>query len=173
VIEIEVSDVLPSARRDVIVVGAGILGLAVAREINERHPDLTIAVLEKEDGIGRHQTSHNSGVIHAGIYYPPGSLKARLCVEGARALYEFCEQHDVAVERCGKLIVALDSGELSRLDELERRGHVNGVPGLRRLGAEELREVEPHAAGIEAASSTSRASPVRSPPNCVNEAWRS
>ena len=139
-----------ASRRDIIVVGAGILGLAVAREIHLRRPDLSIGVLERENEVGFHQTSHNSGVIHAGIYYPPGSLKARLCVEGARELYEFCDRHDVAVERCGKLIVALDEGELGRLDELERRGHANAVPGLRRLGAAELREIEPHAAGIAA-----------------------
>jgi 2-hydroxyglutarate dehydrogenase len=135
---------------DVIVVGAGILGLAVARELHDRRPDLSIVVLEKELEVGLHQTSHNSGVIHAGIYYQPGSLKARLCVEGARALYEFCDRHDVAVERCGKLIVALDRDELGRLDELERRGRENGVPRLRRLDEEGLRAVEPHAAGIAA-----------------------
>jgi (S)-2-hydroxyglutarate dehydrogenase len=146
---IEVSDV-PSGNTDVVVVGAGILGLAVARELHARHPDLSIAVLEKEARVGVHQTSHNSGVIHAGIYYAPGSLKAQLCVEGARALYEFCDRHGVKAERCGKLIVALDRDELGPLDELERRGRENGVPDLRRLSAGELREVEPHAAGVEA-----------------------
>ena len=130
--------------------GAGILGLAVARELHRRDPRLSICVLEKEDEVGSHQTARNSGVIHAGIYYAPGSLKARLCVEGARELYEFCEQRGVPFERCGKLIVALDAGELGRLDELERRGRANRVPGLRRLDAAGLREVEPHAAGIEA-----------------------
>ena len=140
----------PSGERDIVVVGAGILGLAVARELHRRAPDRSIAVLEREDQVGFHQTGHNSGVIHAGIYYVPGSLKARLCVEGARDLYEFCERHGVAHERCGKLIVALDETELDRLDELERRGRANEVPGLRRLGADELREVEPHAAGVAA-----------------------
>ena len=139
-----------SGARDVVVVGAGIVGLAVARELTRRRPELSITVLEKEDEVGRHQTSRNSGVIHAGIYYAPGSLKARLCVEGARELYDFCEQHDVAVERCGKLIVALDRAELPALDELERRGRANGVPGLRRVDADELREIEPHATGVEA-----------------------
>ena len=137
-------------RADIVVVGAGILGLAVARELNARRPDLSIAVLERESEVGAHQTSHNSGVIHAGIYYPPGSLKARLCVEGARALYEFCDQHGVHYDRCGKLIVALERGELARLDELERRGRANGVPGLQRLDADGLRAIEPHAAGIAA-----------------------
>jgi (S)-2-hydroxyglutarate dehydrogenase len=139
-----------SDAREVVVVGAGIVGLAVARELTRRRPGLSIAVLEKEDAVGRHQTSHNSGVIHAGIYYAPGSLKARLCVEGARDLYEFCEQHGVAVERCGKLIVALDHAQVPALDELERRGRANGVPGLRRVDADGLREIEPHAAGVEA-----------------------
>jgi (S)-2-hydroxyglutarate dehydrogenase len=138
------------ASTDVVVVGAGILGLAVARELRIRNPDLSLCVLEREPVIGFHQTSHNSGVIHAGIYYAPGSLKAELCVEGARDLYDFCERRGIPYERCGKLIVALDGDELGRLDELERRGRANGVPGLRRLGADELREIEPHAAGIAA-----------------------
>ena len=107
-------------------------------------------MLEKEDEVGLHQTGHNSGVIHAGIYYPPGSLKARLCVEGARELYEYCERRGVPVERCGKVIVALDKEEVPRLEELERRGIANQVPGLRRIGPAELRELEPHAAGIDA-----------------------
>ena len=93
-------------------------------------------MLEREREVGAHQTAHNSGVVHAGIYYEPGSLKARLCVEGARELYEFCERHGVPYERCGKVIVARDDGELAGLDELERRGRANGVPGLRRLDAD-------------------------------------
>ena len=136
--------------RDIVVVGAGIVGLATARELHHRRPELSITVLEQEDDVGTHQTGRNSGVIHAGVYYKPGSLKARLCVEGARDLYELCEREGVAVERCGKLIVALDRAELPALDELERRGRANGVPGLRRIDAEELREIEPHAAGIGA-----------------------
>ena len=135
---------------DLVVVGAGILGLAVAREVSRRHPGLAIAVLEREPAVGTHQTGHNSGVIHSGVYYQPGSLKARLCVEGSRLMYAFCAEHDVPVERCGKLIVALDESELGRLDELERRGHANGVEGLRRLSAEEIGEVEPNARGIAA-----------------------
>ena len=140
----------PSGERDIVVVGAGILGLALARELNRRNPTRSIAVLEKEDDVGVHQTGHSSGVIHAGIYYEPGSLKARLCVEGARRMYELCEQRGVPFERCGKVIVALDRSELPRLDELERRGRANQVPGLRRVDADELHEVEPHAAGVEA-----------------------
>jgi len=135
---------------DLAVVGAGIVGLAVAREMAVRHPGLRIRVLERESEVGLHQTSHNSGVIHAGIYYLHGSLKARLCVEGARELYELCERRGVRHERCGKLIVARDGSELPRLDELERRGKANGVPGLRRLRGDELREIEPHCRGVAA-----------------------
>jgi L-2-hydroxyglutarate oxidase len=129
-----------NGRYDLLVVGGGILGLAVARELLTRRPDARLALLEREPELGAHQTSHNSGVIHAGIYYAPGSLKARLCVEGARDLYELCDRRGVPYERCGKLIVAVDESELPRLDELERRGRENAVPGLRRLGGEELRE---------------------------------
>ena len=107
-------------------------------------------MLDKEDAIGRHQTGRNSGVIHAGIYYAPGSLKAQLCVSGARELYAFCERHAIAAERCGKLIVALDESELPGLDELERRGRANGVARLRRIGPDELAELEPAARGIAA-----------------------
>jgi L-2-hydroxyglutarate oxidase len=131
-------------------VGAGILGVAVARELTARRPDLKAVVLEREDEIGRHQTSHNSGVIHAGIYYAPGSLKAKLCVEGAAELYELCEARGIAHERCGKVIVARHKSELAALDELERRGRANGVPGLRRLSAGELQEIEPHCRGAAA-----------------------
>jgi 2-hydroxyglutarate dehydrogenase len=134
---------------DVAIVGAGIVGLATARELQRRDPDARIVVLEREDRVALHQTGSNSGVAHAGIYYTPGSLKAQLCVEGLRRLYDFCDEHDVAYERCGKVIVALDRSELGRLDELERRGRANGVPGLRRIGPDELRELEPHATGIE------------------------
>jgi 2-hydroxyglutarate dehydrogenase len=140
----------PTGECDVAVVGGGLVGLATARELQRRDPDARIVVLEREATLGAHQSGSNSGVAHAGIYYAPGSLKARLCVEGVRALYEFCDEHGVAYERCGKVIVALDASELPALDELERRGHANGVPGLARLDAAGLREVEPHAAGIAA-----------------------
>jgi (S)-2-hydroxyglutarate dehydrogenase len=135
---------------DLVVVGAGILGLAVAREALRRDPDLRLRVLEREDRVGAHQTAHNSGVVHAGIYYAPGSLKARLCVEGARELYAFCEQHGSRAERCGKVIVATSAAELPGLDMLEWRGRQNGVPGLRRLDRRGLRELEPHAEGVAA-----------------------
>jgi (S)-2-hydroxyglutarate dehydrogenase len=135
---------------DLAVVGGGILGLAVARELTRRRPGLSAAVLEAGPAVAGGQTGANSGVIHAGIYYLPGSLKARLCVEGARDMYEFCERHDVPFDRCGKVIVARDEGELGRLDELERRGRENGVPGLRRLTPAQLAEIEPHCRGAAA-----------------------
>jgi 2-hydroxyglutarate dehydrogenase len=137
-------------RCDTVVVGAGIVGLAVARELLARRPGSRVVVLDREREVGLHQTARNSGVVHAGVYYAPGSLKARLCVEGARELYAYCEQRGVAHERCGKLIVALDESELPALDELERRGRANGVPGLRRVDAAGLRELEPEAAGVAA-----------------------
>ncbi|MCD6726117.1 MAG: L-2-hydroxyglutarate oxidase [Solirubrobacteraceae bacterium] len=135
---------------DLVVVGAGIVGLATARELLERHPGMRVAVVDREPTVGAHQTGHNSGVIHAGIYYAPGSLKARLCVDGARRLYDYCAEHGIAHERCGKVIVAVEPSELGRLDELERRGRANGVSGLRRLGPSELAEIEPHCRGVAA-----------------------
>jgi L-2-hydroxyglutarate oxidase len=133
---------------DFAIVGGGIVGLAVARELTKRHPQASVCVLEREVSVGTHQTGHNSGVIHAGVYYTPGSLKAHLCVEGARELYEYCEQRGIAHERYGKMIVATDASELDRLDELERRGKANGVPGLRRIDARGIEALEPHARGI-------------------------
>ncbi len=135
---------------ELVVVGAGVVGLATARELLRRHPALRLTVLDREREVGAHQTAHNSGVIHAGIYYKPGSLKARLCVEGARRLYEYCEAHGITAERCGKLVVAATRDELPRLDELERRALANGVPGLRRIGGEEIASIEPHCVGVAA-----------------------
>jgi L-2-hydroxyglutarate oxidase len=144
-------DVLAApAECDLAVVGGGIVGLAVARELRRRRPDLDTVVLERAPVVATGQTGANSGVIHAGIYYAPGSLKARLCVAGAAEMYEFCVQHEIPHKRCGKVIVARHEGELARLDELERRGRANGVPGLRRLSASELREIEPHCRGVAA-----------------------
>jgi (S)-2-hydroxyglutarate dehydrogenase len=140
----------PPRECDVVVVGAGILGLASARELALRHGGMRIAVLEREGSIAAHQTGRTSGVIHAGIYYRPGSLKARLCVAGARELYEYCEERGIHAERSGKLIVATDETELDPLAELERRGHENEVPGLRRIETAEIREIEPHATGVAA-----------------------
>jgi 2-hydroxyglutarate dehydrogenase len=145
---------LPAAdipeRCDLAVVGGGILGLAVAREMIRRNPRASVCVLEREAQLGAHQSGHNSGVLHAGIYYAPGSLKARLCLEGARELYRYCEERGIAHERSGKLIVATDVSELGRLRELERRGNANGVQGLRWLEAGQIESVEPHAKGIAA-----------------------
>jgi len=134
---------------DVAVVGGGLVGLATALALAEGH-GRTVAVLEAEDRLAAHQSGHNSGVIHSGLYYKPGSLKAKLCVEGARELYRFCEEEEIAHERCGKLVVATREDELPRLEDLERRGQANGLTGLRRLRKEEIREHEPHAAGIAA-----------------------
>jgi L-2-hydroxyglutarate oxidase LhgO len=135
---------------DLVVVGAGIVGLASAREMLLRHPGLKLAVIDKEPRVGAHQTGHNSGVIHSGIYYSPGSLKARLCVSGAREIYAYCESHGIPVERCGKVIVASDESELGRLHDLYERGLANGVEGLELIDRERLRELEPHCAGIAA-----------------------
>ena len=135
---------------DLAVIGGGIVGLAAARELLARHPEAAVAVLEKEPAVAAHQTGHNSGVIHSGIYYRPGSIKARTCVVGARLMVDFCRSHDIPIAMCGKLIVATDESELPALNALHQRGMANGVPGLRVLGAEQLREIEPHARGIQA-----------------------
>jgi L-2-hydroxyglutarate oxidase len=140
----------PPRTADFVVIGGGILGLAVARELLARHPDATLCVLEREERPAAHQTSHSSGVIHAGIYYAPGSLKARLCVEGARLLYAYCDERGIEARRNGKLIIATEESELGRLDELERRGRANQVPGLRRIAPEEIGEIEPHSRGLSA-----------------------
>jgi L-2-hydroxyglutarate oxidase len=135
---------------DLAVVGAGIVGLAAARELVRRHPAARIVVLEAADEVATAQTARNSGVVHAGIYYAPGSLKARLCVAGARETRAFCAERGLAYEAVGKLVVATEAAELPALDELERRGRANGVPGLRRVGPEEITAIEPHARGIAA-----------------------
>jgi L-2-hydroxyglutarate oxidase LhgO len=135
---------------DVVVVGGGIVGLATALSLSERSPGRKISVLEKEPEVACHQTGHNSGVIHAGIYYRPGSYKARLCVEGARLLTAFCDEHGVRYERCGKLIVATTGDELPRLRTLHERGTANGVPGLEMVSSERAREIEPGARAVAA-----------------------
>jgi L-2-hydroxyglutarate oxidase len=137
-------------RFDIVVVGAGIVGLATAMDLVKRRPDLKLVVLEKESQVAAHQTGNNSGVIHAGLYYKPGSLKAQTVVEGARLMVEFCQEHNLPHELCGKVVVALSEDELPRLDELSRRGMANGVSGLRKIGAEEIKEYEPHGVGIAA-----------------------
>jgi (S)-2-hydroxyglutarate dehydrogenase len=135
---------------DVAVIGAGIVGLATAYRLLERRPDLRLVILEKESQIARHQSGHNSGVVHAGLYYAPGSLKARLCREGKQELEAFCAAHDVPIEHVGKLVVALNDEELPRLRALHERASENGVPGLELVGPDRIREIEPHAAGIQA-----------------------
>jgi L-2-hydroxyglutarate oxidase len=135
-------------RRSVAVIGAGIVGLATAYRLIERRPDLRVTVLDKEAAVGQHQTGHNSGVIHRGIYYRPGSLKADLCVRGAAELETFCQAHEIPVVRCGKLIVAVSEGEVAGLEELDRRGVANGVPGLELVGPGRLQEIEPHVVGV-------------------------
>lgn len=141
---------MSSGRFDVAIVGGGIVGLATGLALVERRPGLRLVVLEKESAIATHQTGHNSGVIHAGLYYKPGSLKAGLCVEGVRLLTAYCDRRGIPYERCGKVVVATREQELPALEELLRRGTANGVPGLRRIGPEELREIEPQAAGLAA-----------------------
>jgi len=135
---------------DVGIVGAGIVGLSTAFHLTKSFPQLSLAVFEKEHEIARHQTGHNSGVIHSGIYYRPGSLKAQLCVEGATAMAEFCAEHSVPYEVCGKLIVATTPNEINGLKELDRRSRANGVPGVRLLSNTEIRQFEPHAEGVAA-----------------------
>ena len=135
---------------DVVVIGAGILGLGVSRELLSRYPHLRLGVLDKEAGIGQHQSGHNSGVLHSGIYYAPGSLKARLCVEGQRELYAYCENKGIPTDRCGKVIVASSDAEVPRLENLLERGLANGVQGLEMIGPERLREIEPHCVGVKA-----------------------
>jgi (S)-2-hydroxyglutarate dehydrogenase len=140
-----------SSEAQVVVIGAGIVGLSTAMALVEGDPPLRPVVIEKEREVALHQTGHNSGVIHSGIYYRPGSLKARYTVEGARALIEFCARHGIAHEICGKVVVATDEAEIPRLEELHRRGQANGVPGgVELIGPERLRDLEPHAAGIRA-----------------------
>jgi L-2-hydroxyglutarate oxidase LhgO len=134
---------------DYAIIGAGIVGLATALEFNRSHPSSSLVVLEKEDHIAAHQTSHNSGVIHSGIYYKPGTDKARMCVQGAREMIQFCREHGLSHEVCGKVIVATSEKELPGLQELFRRGVANRVPGVRLVNAEELREIEPHVAGVQ------------------------
>jgi (S)-2-hydroxyglutarate dehydrogenase len=135
---------------DVSIIGGGVVGLAVALEITLRFPGQRLLLIEKEAAVARHQSGHNSGVIHSGVYYQPGSLKARLCVSGAVAMLEFCRQHAIAHQVCGKVIVATRADELARLEALRRRGEANGLSGLRLIGPEQLREIEPHAAGLKA-----------------------
>jgi L-2-hydroxyglutarate oxidase LhgO len=133
---------------DIAIVGGGIVGLATARALLQTAPSLKLVVCEKEAELGRHQTGHNSGVIHSGIYYKPGSFKARLCVEGVRLMMDFCEAHAIKYDRCGKVVVATSQEELPRLQTLYERGTANGVPGLARIDADRVREIEPHVRAV-------------------------
>ena len=139
-----------SAFYDIAVIGGGIVGMSFAMQAAQAFPDARIIVLEKEDGLARHQTGHNSGVIHSGVYYKVGSLKARLCVAGAREMVAFCAQYAIPYEVCGKLIVATTQEEASRLDDLRARGEANGLNGLGLLDASAMREIEPHVGGVRA-----------------------
>ncbi len=136
-------------RCDIAIVGAGIVGLAAARALHGRRPDASIVVLEAEDRLGAHQTGRNSGVLHSGLPYRPGSEKALLCVDGARRMARFCEEEGLPLRRCGKIVVAAHPEEVTLLNEMERRGRANGLRGLHRAGIDELREREPYVSGVE------------------------
>jgi len=140
---------MPITKR-ISIIGAGIVGLATAWRLIERFPTARITVLEKEDAVGRHQTGHNSGVLHCGLYYKPGSVKARLAVEGIRQMVAFCQENAIPHEICGKLVVAADDAEVDRLRALRERGAANGLEGLRWLNRDQMREIEPHAGGVAA-----------------------
>ncbi|MEE2776941.1 MAG: L-2-hydroxyglutarate oxidase [Acidobacteriota bacterium] len=141
---------MSESRFDVAVVGGGIVGLASALALCRSTPVRRVVVVEAEGRVAKHQTGHNSGVIHSGLYYKPGSYKADNCVRGRTALIAFCDEHEIQYEICGKLVIATDPEETPRLDELERRGRANGLRGLERLGTERIREYEPHATGVDA-----------------------
>ena len=136
---------------DVAFVGGGIVGLASARALKLKHPNLSMVVIEKESTLASHQTGHNSGVIHSGVYYKPGSLKAKLCVEGNKRTYDYCRSHNIPIRKTGKLIVAVDESEVGRLEAILERGKQNGVPDIEYLqGADKVKEIEPHCCGVAA-----------------------
>lgn len=139
---------MPGGAHDIAIIGGGLVGLATAAAIRRRSPDLKMVVLEKERALAQHQSSHNTGVIHCGAYYKPGSLKARLCVEGARRMKDFCQERGIPFRTVGQVTVALDESEAPRVDELHARAVANGVPGVEKIGRERLREIEPRAAGL-------------------------
>ena len=136
--------------KNVLIVGGGIVGLATAYRLSERYPGARITLLEKESGVGQHQTGHNSGVLHSGLYYKPGSARARLAVSGIRQMVAFCQENAIPHEVCGKLVVAADESEVPRLRALEERGKANGLEGLRWLELDAMREIEPHVGGVAA-----------------------
>jgi len=139
---------MPDQHVDLVIIGGGIVGLATAMQFSRAFPAFRLLVLEKEQAVGQHQTGHNSGVIHSGIYYKPGSLKAKLCVEGAAAMCSFCREHNIPFEICGKVIVATNNDEVPRLDALLERGQANGIGGLKLLDRAQVREIEPNCGGV-------------------------
>jgi (S)-2-hydroxyglutarate dehydrogenase len=139
-----------ASTHDLTIIGGGILGLATALKVLQADPGTRLLILEKEPGLAMHQTGHNSGVIHSGLYYKPGSLKAQSCVAGRKELIAFCDKNSVPYEICGKVVVATSAAEVPRLDELHRRGAANGLQGIEIIGPERLKEIEPHATGIKA-----------------------
>ena len=143
------SKAMQDSQLDVVIVGGGIVGLATAYSLLTTNPALKLVVLEKESSLGAHQTGHNSGVIHSGLYYKPGSLKAKNCIEGYAKLLQFCREHEIAHEICGKIVVALSEQERSQLEMLRQRGEQNGLTGIRRLNKTEIVEIEPHCTGID------------------------
>ena len=141
---------MESSRYDIAIIGGGILGLSTAMQLLERAPQWRVAVVEKEEELATHQTGHNSGVMHSGIYYRPGSHKAQFCVAGLNNMVKFCEENEIEYQQCGKVIVALNESEFGRLDDLYQRGTANGVPDLEMVGPERLKEIEPYTAGVRA-----------------------
>ena len=141
---------MESGQYDIVIIGGGILGLSTAMQLLERAPQWRVAVVEKEDELATHQTGHNSGVMHSGIYYRPGSHKARFCVAGLNNMVKFCDENEIEYQQCGKVIIALHESELGRLQDLYERGTANGVPDLEIVGPERLKEIEPHTAGVRA-----------------------
>src|SRR5271169_2624068 len=139
---------MPDQSFDIVVIGGGIVGLSTAMQACRVFPKLRLLLVEKEAAVARHQSGHNSGVIHSGVYYKPGSLKAKLCVEGAAAMVEFCRRHGIPCQTCGKVIVATSEAEVTRLETLYQRGQANSVAGLKLLDKTQLREIEPHCGGI-------------------------
>ncbi|MEZ5068090.1 MAG: FAD-dependent oxidoreductase [Bacteroidia bacterium] len=134
---------------DIVVIGGGCVGIASAYKLNLRYPELKIAVLEKENKLAAHQTGRNSGVIHSGLYYKPGSYKAKNCVEGRRELVAFCKEHHVAHDVCGKIIVATDEKELPHMNRVFNNGLQNGVEGIEKITAQQIKDIEPYCSGIE------------------------